>query len=45
MLLRAFNEEKFLEKLTGLDELYKEGEAALENVDWDVEGEGDEDDF
>lgn len=35
MLLRAFNEDKFLEQLTGLDRLYEEGEAALEQVDWD----------
>jgi ubiquitin-like modifier-activating enzyme ATG7 len=35
MLLKAFNEEKFLEKLTGLDKLYAEGESALESVDWD----------
>lgn len=42
MLLKAFNDLKYLEKLTGLDKLYAEGEAALENVDWDVDGE-DED--
>ena len=42
MLLRAFNEPKFLEQLTGLDKLYQEGEEALENVDWEVEDE-DED--
>ena len=40
MLLRAFNETGYLEKLTGLDQLYEEGQAALENVDWDI----DEDD-
>ena len=39
MLLKAFNEPKFLETLTGLDKLYDEGEAALDNVDWDVEDE------
>jgi ubiquitin-like modifier-activating enzyme ATG7 len=39
MLLRAFNEAKFLEELTGLDELYGEGEMALESVDWDEEDE------
>lgn len=37
MLLKAFNEQKFLERLTGLDKLYDEGEAALEDVDWDEE--------
>lgn len=41
MMLRAFNEPGFLETLTGLDQLYKEGEDALDNVDWDV---GDDDD-
>jgi ubiquitin-like modifier-activating enzyme ATG7 len=35
MLLRAFNEQKYLEQLTGLDKLYEEGEAALDQVDWD----------
>ena len=42
MLLRAFNEPKFLEELTGLDQLYNEGEAALADVDWEVEDEEDE---
>jgi ubiquitin-like modifier-activating enzyme ATG7 len=32
--LKAFNEPGFLQALTGLDKLYEEGEAALENVDW-----------
>jgi len=32
MLLKAFNEQKYLEELTGLDKLYDEGEAALESV-------------
>lgn len=47
LLLRAFNESDFLEKLTGLDELHKEGDALLESVDWDEEDEGGEgvDDF
>ena len=44
MLLRAFNEPDFLEKLTGLDKLYAEGQAALDNVDWEVE-DGEEDDM
>ncbi|KAL6298925.1 E1-like protein-activating [Sparassis latifolia] len=43
MLLQAFNEQGYLEALTGLDKLYSEGEAALENVDWVEEGEGDDD--
>ena len=41
MLLKASNETGYLESLTGLDKLYDEGEAALENVDWEVE----DDDF
>lgn len=41
MLLRAFNEPGYLEKLTGLDKLYDEGEAALESVDWEDEDEED----
>jgi ubiquitin-like modifier-activating enzyme ATG7 len=41
MLLRAFNDQKYLETLTGLDKLYDEGEAALEAVNWDEEGEDD----
>ncbi|KAF8154668.1 hypothetical protein B0H34DRAFT_783781 [Crassisporium funariophilum] len=45
MLLEAFNDTKYLEKLTGLDKLFEEGEAALESVDWDVDGEGDDNDF
>jgi ubiquitin-like modifier-activating enzyme ATG7 len=40
MMLQAFNQQGYLEKLTGLDKLYDEGEAALESVDWD-EDEGD----
>ncbi|KAI0340301.1 E1-like protein-activating [Trametopsis cervina] len=42
MMLKAFNEPKYLEQLTGLDQLYDEGEAALDNVDWDVEDEEDD---
>lgn len=41
MLLKAFNDQKFLEKLTGLDKLFDEGEAALESVDWDEDDGGD----
>ncbi|KAI0052733.1 E1-like protein-activating [Auriscalpium vulgare] len=41
LLLKAFNETGFLERLTGLDELHKAGEEALEAVDWDEE----DDDF
>ena len=39
MLLKAFNEAGYLEKLTGLDQLHDEGEAALESVDWDEDDE------
>ncbi|OSC96919.1 E1-like protein-activating [Trametes coccinea BRFM310] len=42
MLLRAFNEPEFLPSLTGLDKLYEEAQAALENDDM-VDAE--EDDF
>jgi ubiquitin-like modifier-activating enzyme ATG7 len=42
MMLKAFNDQKYLPALTGLDKLYDEGEAALESVDWDEEdGDGD----
>lgn len=42
MLLRAFNETDFLEKLTGLDKLHAESEAMLEQLEWE---EGSEEDF
>ena len=46
MLLRAFNEEAYLEQLTGLDKLYEEAQAALADNDWAEErGNSDEDDF
>lgn len=35
MLLKAFNDQKYLEALTGLDKLFNEGEAVLESVEWD----------
>lgn len=41
MLLKACNDTKYLENLTGLTELYAEGDAALEAVDWDEEGDED----
>jgi ubiquitin-like modifier-activating enzyme ATG7 len=41
MLLRAFNEGEYLEKLTGLDRLQKESEEMMEGGDWD--GSEDED--
>ena len=44
MLLKVFNDQKYLEMLAGLDKLTEEGEAALEAVDWDEDG-GDGDDF
>ncbi|CAE6484216.1 unnamed protein product [Rhizoctonia solani] len=44
MALRAFNETGYLEKLTGLDKLYADSEAAMESVDWVEEGEGEGDD-
>lgn len=42
MLLKAFNDAKYLETLTGLDKLFQEGEDALNSVDWH---EDDDDDF
>jgi len=42
MLLQAFNDVKYLETLTGLDKLYNEGEAMLDDFDVNEE---DEDDF
>lgn len=42
MLLKAFNEQGYLETLTGLDKLYDETQAALESG-WDEEGGGDDD--
>lgn len=39
MLMRAFNEEQYLEKLTGLDKMYAEAEELEAAVDWDVEDE------
>ena len=44
MLEKAFNETGYLEKLTGLDKMYEEATAAMEEVDFD-EAEGDGDDF
>lgn len=37
MMLKAFNELGYLEKLSGLDKLHQESEAAMESVDWDEE--------
>ncbi|PFH53317.1 hypothetical protein AMATHDRAFT_45591 [Amanita thiersii Skay4041] len=39
MLLKTFNEDQYLEKLTGLDKLYEESEAEIQGVDWDEEDE------
>ncbi|KAF8317660.1 E1-like protein-activating [Clavulina sp. PMI_390] len=48
MLLRAFNDPDYLERLTGLDKLKAETDAMLEGVEWvgeNGEGGDDEDDF
>ncbi|CDS00334.1 probable APG7-component of the autophagic system [Sporisorium scitamineum] len=37
MLLKAFNEDKYLERLTGLDKMYQEADELEAAVDWDVE--------
>ena len=42
MLEKAFNETGYLEKLTGLDKMYEEATAAMEDADFE---EADEDDF
>ncbi|KAJ7108516.1 hypothetical protein C8R44DRAFT_713725 [Mycena epipterygia] len=42
MVLQALNDDKYLQRLTGLDQLYAEGEKALEDVDWDVEDDGED---
>lgn len=41
MLLKAFDDAKYLEQVTGLDKLQDEADAVLEAVDWEEE----EDDF
>jgi ubiquitin-like modifier-activating enzyme ATG7 len=41
-LLEACKDPKYLERLTGLDKLFEEGEKALEDVEW-MEGEEGED--
>ncbi|PWN49361.1 putative APG7-component of the autophagic system [Violaceomyces palustris] len=41
-LLRAFNEEGYLEKLTGLDKMYEEAEAMEAALDWEEEEEEEE---
>ena len=41
MLLRAFNEGNYLEQVTGLDQLHKDSEAVLDDMEWD-EDEDDE---
>lgn len=46
LLRKVFNESNYLEKLTGLDKLHAEAEAAMEDVEWDEdEAEGAGDDF
>lgn len=47
MLLEAFNDNDYLERLTGLDKLKAETEAMLEGVEWaGAEGaDSGEDDF
>lgn len=39
MLLKVFNELGYLERVTGLDKLHSDGEAAFENMEWDEEEE------
>jgi ubiquitin-like modifier-activating enzyme ATG7 len=42
MLLKAFNDADHLEKITGLDELHRESEKAMADVEW---SEGSDEDF
>ncbi|THV04544.1 E1-like protein-activating [Dendrothele bispora CBS 962.96] len=44
-MLKAFNDPKYLEQLTGLDKLFEEGEKALGDVEWAEEDGEDGDDF
>jgi ubiquitin-like modifier-activating enzyme ATG7 len=37
MLLKAFEDAKYLEEITGLDKLQAEADAVLEAVDWEEE--------
>lgn len=37
MLLQAFEDAASLERITGLDQLHKQAEEALADVDWDEE--------
>lgn len=39
MLSQAFEDAKFLEKLTGLDKLGEETEGVMESLDWDEDEE------
>lgn len=41
MLLKAFNDTAYLEKLTGLDELHKESEAMMDEVEWSEGSDGE----
>ena len=42
MLEKAFNEEGYLAKLTGLEALNKETEEIMEGLDWDESDPNDE---
>lgn len=41
MLLKAFEDAKYLEQITGLDKLQDEADAVLEAVDWEEDEEGE----
>lgn len=40
MLRQAFDDADYLERLTGLDELQRQSEALMEDVDWEEGSEG-----
>lgn len=42
MLLKAFDDAKYLERVTGLDKLEEETEGVMEGLDWDEEEEEEE---
>jgi ubiquitin-like modifier-activating enzyme ATG7 len=43
MLVQAFEDAKFLERLTGLDKLFDESEALMDSIDWDEDDEEEAD--
>jgi hypothetical protein len=44
MLLQAFNDPAYLPSLTGLDKLNAQTEALMDDLDWEEDGEDEDDD-